>query len=136
MTTVAWGASFDTGCVVFATFTPENDAMATVPSDVAYVQRFPTDPIGSHTLTLTNVVIGSRIAIRDQANTTTFYDQIAATETVGISLSVYSAGSPLNDWLIRIRKATDAPYYQPYETQMTATVGSSSIYVNQLPDQR
>ena len=98
------------------------------------IQRLPTDPIGSHTLTLTNVVIGSRIAVRDQADTTTLYDQIAATSTVGISLSVYSAGSPLNDWRIKIRQATNAPYYQPYETLMTATVGSSSIYVSQLPD--
>ncbi len=96
--------------------------------------RLPDDPVGSHTLTLTNVVIGSRIAIRDQANTTTLYDQIAATSTVGIPLSVYSAGSPLNDWRIKIRKASDTPYYQPYETLMTANVGNSSIYVSQLPD--
>lgn len=88
----------------------------------------------SHSLTLTNVVVGSRIAIRDQADTTTLYDQIAATPTVGISLSVYSAGSPLNDWRIKIRKASETPYYQPYETLMTASVGSSSIYVSQLPD--
>lgn len=98
------------------------------------IQRLPTEPIGSHTLTLTNIVIGSRIAIRDQANTTTLYDQLAATSTVGISLSVYSSGAPLNDWRIKIRKASEAPYYQPYETLMTATVGSSSIYVSQLPD--
>ena len=97
-------------------------------------KRLPTEAVGSHTLTLTNVVIGSRIAIRDQADTTTLYDQVAATSTVGISLSVYSAGSPLNDWRIKIRKASETPYYQPYETLMTANVGNSSIYVSQLPD--
>ena len=98
------------------------------------IQRLPTEPIGSHTLTLTNIVIGSRIAIRDQANTTTLYDQIAAASTVTIPLPVYSLGSPLNDWRIKIRQATNAPYYQPYETLTTVAVGSSSIYVSQLPD--
>lgn len=98
------------------------------------VASLPTDPIGTHTLTLTNVVTGSRIAIRDQANTTTLYDQVAAGSTVVIPLSVYAGGSPLNNWRIRIRKASAAPKYLPYETLMTATPGSSSIYVSQLPD--
>ena len=95
----------------------------------------PTDPIGTHTLTLTNVVTGSRIAIRDQANTTTLYDQIAAASTVVIPLSVYAGGSALNNWRIRIRKASSGTTYIPYETLMTATVGASSIYVSQIPDE-
>lgn len=96
---------------------------------------FPTDPIGTHTLTLTNVVIGSRIAIRDQANTTTLYDQLAAASTVVIPLSVYAGGSALNNWHIKIRKASSGTTYIPYETLMTATPGSSSIYVSQIPDE-
>ena len=100
------------------------------------VAALPTDPIGSHTLTLTNVVTGSRVAIRDQADTTTLYDQIAAASTVVISLSVYSAGSGLNNWRIKIRKASATPFYQPYETLMTATAGASSIYVAQIPDEQ
>ena len=99
------------------------------------VARLPTDPIGTHTLTLTNVVVGSRIAIRDQADTTTLYDQIALASTVVIPLQVYAGGSPLNNWRIKVRKASTAPYYQPYETLMTATAGSSSIYVSQIPDE-
>ena len=96
---------------------------------------FPTDPIGTHTLTLTNVVVGSRVAIRDQANTTTLYDQIAAASTVVITLQVYVFGSALNNWRIRIRKASSGTTYIPYETLMTATVGASSIYVSQIPDE-
>ena len=88
----------------------------------------------SHVLTLTNVVIGSRVFIEDQAKTTTHYDQIAIGSTVVIPVTLYSDSR--DNWRIKIRQATNAPYYQPYETQMTATVGSSSIYVNQLPDQR
>lgn len=102
---------------------------------VSSVAALPTDSIGSHVLTLTNVVVGSRVAIRDQAGTTTLYDQIAASSTVAITLSVYSAGASLNDWRIKVRKASGSPNYIPYETLMTATVGSSSIYVSQIPDE-
>lgn len=86
----------------------------------------------THTLTLTNVVVGSRVFIRDQANTTTHYDQIAAASTVVINVTVY--GDARDNWRIKIRKASAAPYYQAYETLMTAAAGSSSIYVNQLPN--
>lgn len=86
----------------------------------------------SHTLTLTNVAVGSRVFIRDQANTTTHYDQIAASSTVEITVTIY--GDARDNWRIKIRKASAAPYYQSYETLMTAAAGSSSIYVNQLPN--
>ena len=96
---------------------------------------FPTDPIGTHTLTLTNVVVGSRVAIRDQANTTTLYDQLAAASMVVIPLQVYAGGSPLNNGRIKVRKASSGTTYIPYETLMTATAGSSSIYVSQVADE-
>lgn len=98
-------------------------------------QSLPNDPVGTHTLTLTNVIVGSRVAVRDQANTTTLYDQIAGASTVGISLSVYAGGSALNNWIIKVRKASGGTTYIPYETLMTATPGSSSIYVSQIPDE-
>ncbi len=86
----------------------------------------------THTLTLTNVVVGSRIHIRDQADTVTHYDQIATASTVVIPITVY--GDSRDNWRIKVRKASDAPYYQPWETIMTATAGASSIYVSQIPD--
>jgi hypothetical protein len=87
----------------------------------------------THTLTLTNVAVGSRVFIRDQANTTTHYDQIAANSTVEITVPVY--GDSRDNWRIKIRKASAAPFYRNYETLMTATAGSSSIYVSQDPDE-
>lgn len=86
----------------------------------------------NHTLTLTNVVVGSRVLVRDQSGTVTHYDQIAASSTIEIIVTVF--GDSRDNWRIKVRKASAAPYYQPYETLMTATAGSSSIYVNQLPD--
>lgn len=87
----------------------------------------------THTLTLTNVVTGSRILIRDQANTTTHYDDVAAGSTVEIPITVY--GDSKDNWIVKVRKASGSPYYIPWETLMTATAGSSSIYVSQIPDE-
>jgi len=99
------------------------------------VQRLPSESIGYHNLTLNNVVVGSRVFIRDQADTTTLYDQVAGASSVTVSLPVYGSGSPLNDWRIKVRKASGAPNYIPYETLTTAFVGSASIYVSQIPDE-
>lgn len=86
----------------------------------------------THTLTLTNVVVGSRVHIRDQADTVTHYDDIAAASSVVIPITLY--GDSRDNWRIKVRKASATPYYQPWETIMTATAGSSSIYVSQIPD--
>lgn len=100
------------------------------------VNPLPIDmPTGNHTLTLNNVVVGSRVAIRDQADTTTLYDQIASASTVVINLPVYSAGSALNNLRIKVRKASGSPNYIPYETLTTTFVGAQSIYVSQTPDE-
>lgn len=98
--------------------------------------RLPTDPVGAYTLTLTNVVIGSRVVVRDQANTTTVYNDLASSSTVVIPMNVYAAGSPLNLLRVDVRKASADPFYQRYKTFITAVVGAASVYINQIPDQR
>lgn len=87
----------------------------------------------THTLTLTNVVVDSSILIRDQADTTTHYSAVAASSTVVIPITVYSDSR--DQWRIKVRKGSAAPYFQPFETLMTATAGASSIYVAQISDQ-
>lgn len=104
-------------------------------SSVFGLQRLPTDPIGTFSLTLTNVVVGSVIQIEDQAGTTTLYNGTAATSTPLINLSAYAGGSGLNDLRIKVRKGTATPFYRPFETLTTAVVGSQSIYVAQIPDE-
>lgn len=98
-------------------------------------QALATDAIGTFTLTLTNVIVGSAIQIEDQAGTTTLYNGTAASSSPVIALSAYAGGSPLNDLRIKVRKGSAAPYYQPWETLATAVVGSASIYVAQVPDE-
>lgn len=97
-------------------------------------QLRPTDPIGTFELTLTNVVIGSRVHVEKQSDGTSYYDQVAAATTVVINLSAYAPGSANNDLRIKVRKGSAATYYKPYETLATAIVGEQSIYVSQIPD--
>jgi len=98
------------------------------------IQRLPTEPIGTFTLTLTNVVVGSRVHVEKQNDGTQYYDDVAETSTVIIALSTYGPGSDYNDLRIKVRKGSSATYYKPYETLTTAVVGAQSIYVSQIPD--
>jgi hypothetical protein len=97
--------------------------------------RLSTDQIGSHVLTLTNVVVGSRILIAWASTETVVHNDLAATSTVVITVPVYGAGQPGNNLAIRIRKASAAPFYQSFETQLQVYQGASSIFVQQLSDQ-
>lgn len=100
--------------------------------------KLPTDSIGSHILTLNNVASGSRVHIEDQAGTTTVYDAVAGGAgfvSVPVTLPVYPTGSTKNDLRIRVRKASGAPFYVPYETLTTVSIGSASIFVSQIADE-
>ena len=99
------------------------------------VCRLDTDPIGNFTLTLNNVVIGSRIHIETQGDGTTLHDSVADATDETIVLSAYASGSAYNDLRIKVRKASESPTYKPYETLATAISGSASIYVSQIPDE-
>ena len=99
------------------------------------VSRWPTDPIGTFSLTLTNIVIGSRIHIEAQGDGTALHDSVADTANETINLSTYAAGSPYNALRIKVRKGTGSPTYKPFETLATAVVGAQSIYVGQIPDE-
>ena len=99
------------------------------------VCRLDTDPIGNFTLTLNNVVIGSRLHIETQDDGTTLHDSVADAMDETIVLSAYASGSAYNDLRIKVRKASESPTYKPYETLATAIAGSASIYVSQIPDE-
>ena len=99
------------------------------------VSRWPTDPIGTFALELTNVVIGSRIHIETQGDGTALHDSVADATSETISLSAYASGSAYNALRIKVRKGTGSPTYKPFETLTTAIVGAQSIYVGQIPDE-
>lgn len=97
--------------------------------------RLSTDQIGSHVLTLNNVVVGSRILIIWASTGTVVTNAVVAASPFVITLPVYGAGQPGNDLLIRIRNASAAPFYQPYQTQLQVYQGASSIFVSQQLDE-
>lgn len=120
-------------------------------------QGIATDPVGTTTLTLQNVVNGSNVHIETQDGTVSRFDQqyghgvvqyndsgtdydeatvlYDAQANTAIALGVYEQGSALNDIRIRIRKGTSAPYYVPYETQVTLSETPASIYISQISDE-
>jgi hypothetical protein len=97
--------------------------------------RLPTETIGNFTLTLTNVVVGSICETEVASTGTQIAIQTAATSTVVITIPVYNSGDAKNSIRIKVRKASASPFYQPYETQTTASISSVSIFVNQLSDE-
>lgn len=95
----------------------------------------PTDPIGSMSLSLQNVVVGSIYEVEVLTTGTQIAVGTASSSTVALSIPVYSAGNASNSLRIKVRKGSASPYYQPYETQATAAIGSQSIFVNQIIDE-
>jgi len=96
-----------------------------MPSDLA---------IGTFLLTLTNVIIGSAIEVQAQDGSASLHNRTATATTEVVTLGAYGSASPLGDLRIKVRKGSAAPYYQPYETLLTAFVGSASVYISQIPD--
>lgn len=101
--------------------------------------RLPTDSIGTTTVTLTNVVVGSRyrIEVADTgalAEPTTNAEGTAGASIVNITLNLYAAGNSNNSMRIKVRKGSAATKYQPYETQATLIAQAQSVYIAQVPD--
>lgn len=109
------------------------------PGVVQWRALLPTDPVGSMTLTLTNVVVGSRYRIERQgdgslATPTANAEGTAAASTVVITLDAYASGSANNDLRIKVRKGTTDPVYKPFDTFVVASTTPSISYIAQIPD--
>lgn len=98
-------------------------------------QVLPEDSIGNFALTLTNVVIGSVYDIEVLGTGALITSGTAASTSVALLIPVYTNGDPKNSLRIKLRKASAAPYYQPFETQAEAIIGAQSIFINQLTDE-
>lgn len=98
------------------------------------VAALPTDSVGSFSLTLTNLVVGSAIQV-EASNGTPLINRTVTTDVETLGLQAYAPGSPLNNLRIKVRKGSASPYYQPWETLTTAFPGSTSIFVSQISDE-
>lgn len=97
-------------------------------------QRLSTDSVGTFTLTLTNIVIGSVVRIEIASTGAEVETRTADTTTEVFSVPAYSAGNANNDLRIKVRKGTAAPKYLPFSTLATASVGAGSVYIAQVAD--
>lgn len=97
------------------------------------IERLPNESIGTFTLTLTNLVIGSAINLETQSGAVVEH-RIADATAEAFQVPAYPSGNPANSLRIKVRKGSSAPYYQPYETQALAFIGSQSVFVSQIPD--
>jgi hypothetical protein len=94
----------------------------------------PTDSIGTFVMTLTNVVVGSAIRVEVVSTGELIEYRVATSSTEVFNVPAYSSGSSANELRIKVRKASAAPMYKPYETQATAVVGAQSVFIAQIPD--
>jgi hypothetical protein len=103
-------------------------------SGIHSIEKLPTDSIGTFVLSLTNLVIGSAIRIEVVSTGTLVEYRVADTTTEVFNVPAYSVGSASNELRIKVRKGSAPVLYKPYETIATAVVGSSSVYIAQVPD--
>lgn len=98
-------------------------------------QRLPTDSLGTMTLRLTNVVAGSTYDVEAVGTGAKVLAGVAESSLLVLAIPYYANTGTNNEMRLKIRKASEAPYYQSYETQFTAGPGVQSIFINQLSDE-
>lgn len=94
--------------------------------------RLPTDPLFYADLTLENIVVGSRYRVTRHDTGDELATGVAASTTVNLTgLAVYA-----NPMLVKItvRKGTTAPKYEPLDTFVNITRGTTAAYISQVPD--
>lgn len=87
-------------------------------------------PITS-TLTLTNVVVGSSYRVEDTSDDSLIDSGTAAGSSVAVTVPWLGAPRTLR---VKVRKASTAPKYQPFETSAVVGLTDTSTYITQVPD--
>lgn len=103
-------------------------AVKTTSTAVAQTYQYPLDTVAT-TITLQNIVVGSRYRIETIAGLLMFEGTAVAT-TVTIA---YTWNANVNI-KIRVRKSSTAPKYQPFETLGTITNTGINAYISQILD--
>lgn len=83
------------------------------------------------TITLSNVVVGSRYYIYNTDTSTLLTSGTASSSTVEYTSTGIPNGTTL---LVRVRKSSAATKYLPYETQAIVASLAASVYVSQVED--
>lgn len=87
-------------------------------------------PSASVTVSITNVVVGSRVLVSKTSDGSVLLSTEAAATTVSFT-HTYTTDEAVT---VVIRKASSAPKYQPFETGATITSAGLTVQANQQPD--
>jgi len=96
------------------------------------IERLPSEPISTTTLTLTNVVSGSAWRVEDTADNSQVDAGTASGSTVNASVPWFGTDRTLR---IKVRKGTASTYYKPFETQAVVGGSTVSVFISQIPDE-
>lgn len=97
------------------------------------VQRGPTDYLFTVSLTLQNVVDGSRYFVEDTADGTDIATGLQSGTGDIVITGIGYAGSA-RTLRLRVRKASSEPYYKPYEVTFSLGADGAAVPVSQIPD--
>lgn len=97
------------------------------------VFRLPTDPLFFFTLTLENIVVGSRYRVTRHSDGLELATGVAASTAEAISgVPAYSSNMLMD---VTVRKASGSPNYKIFDTAAYATKIGSVAYILQQPDE-
>lgn len=109
----------------------------------AGVQRDPNAALGTFTLRLRNVVVGSRYRVGVVSNGALATPNLNAEGVVpggsgltdhSLVLDYFAVGNTKNNLRIDIRKGTSDPEYLPFDTLAVAQAGTVDVFVSQILD--
>lgn len=95
--------------------------------------RLPSDPLYYTTLTLDNIVVGSRYRISRHSDNLELATGVAASTTeILTGIPVYSSNMLID---ITVRLASTSPFYKIFDTAVTASPFGVSSYILQQLDE-
>ena len=103
---------------------------------IAYgMARFATDPTGTFTLRLKNLVVGSRVRVEVQTTGSLVDEFIVSSTDQDRSINLYASGNANNNLRIKVRQGSSSPTYRPFETYAQAQQGVVIAYISQESDE-
>lgn len=102
-------------------------------------QRLHGDAIGTFTLTLRNVVKGSRYRVSKTDDNTEILIDLAPSGSgvcdIDMTLNFYESGDPYNDVTLDVRKGDASPYYDDWTTRVLCGRVNQTVFVQQNPQE-
>jgi hypothetical protein len=96
--------------------------------------RLATDAVGSCSIRIRNAVTDSRYRIEVASTGALVAEGSVASNDFTVQVPYYATGNAQNALLLKVRKGTSAPKYQPFQTQVEAGPAGALAFISQIPD--